>query len=134
MFYLFGIGALGLDAPFRQFMVFPELAIPLGTATLLACFFGLLLVTGYNFESQAKGFGVALSFAGAAGLFAFAVLVSQPTKEPWTALLAEPFAGISRPFRDCAAMLGVVLAVALIERAVVSAGMRVQERTPRKKF
>jgi len=134
LIYSFGTAGLGLDAPLRQFMAFPELAIPLVTATILACFFGMLLVTGYNFEERAKGFGAALAFAGAAGLFGFAVLVSQPTREPWTALLAEPFAGMSRPFRDSATMLAVVLAVAVVERAVVFAGMRTQERSYRKRF
>jgi len=134
LIYSFGTAGLGLDAPLRQFMAFPELAIPLLTATILACFFGMLLVTGYNFEERAKGFGAALAFAGAAGLFAFAVLVSQPTREPWTALLAEPFTGISRPFRDSATMLAVVLAVAVVERAVVFSGMRSQERSYRKRF
>ncbi|HEV3029658.1 MAG TPA: protein kinase, partial [Planctomycetota bacterium] len=134
LIYSFGAAGLGLDAPLRQFMALPELAIPLATATILACFFGMLLVTGYNFEEQAKGFGAALAFGGAAGLFAFAVLVSQPSREPWTALLAEPFTGISRPFRESAAMLGLVLAVAVIERAVVFSGMRLQERSYRKRF
>jgi hypothetical protein len=134
LIYSFGTAGLGLDAPLRHFMAFPELAIPLVTATILACFFGTLLVTGYNFEGQAKGFGAALAFAGCAGLFAFAVLVSQPTREPWTALLAEPFNGLSRPFRDSATLLGVVLAVAVVERAVVFSGMRLQERSYRKRF
>src|SRR5882672_1566774 len=100
LLYAFGVSAVGWDAPFRQMMIFPELSIPLATATMLACFFGILLVTGYNFERQAKGVGAALTAAGALGLFAFGVLVSQPTREPWTALLAEPFAGFGRSFRD----------------------------------
>ncbi|MBV8881582.1 MAG: serine/threonine protein kinase [Planctomycetaceae bacterium] len=132
--YLFGTAGLGVEAPVRQFMAFPELAIPLATATLLACFFGFMLVTGYNFESRAKGFGAALTFGGAVGLFAFAVLVSQPAREPWTMLLAEPFSGLSRSFRDSAAMLGVVLALAVVERAVVFAGMRLQDRSYRKRY
>src|SRR5579862_3423828 len=134
LIYSFGTAGLGLVEPIRQFMTFPELAIPLATATILACFFGMLLVTGYNFESQAKAFGAALAFGGAVGLFAFGVLVGQPTREPWTALLVEPFGGLSRPFRDAASMLGVVVAVAVVERAVVFAGMRVQERSYRKRF
>jgi serine/threonine protein kinase len=134
MIYLFGTSGLGIDTPIRQFMTFPELAIPLSTATILACFFGAFLVTGYNFESQAKSFGIALTAAGAAGLFAFAVLVSQPTREPWTALLAEPFTGLSKPFRESASLLGVVLVVAIVERAVVFSGMRLQERSYRKRF
>jgi len=134
LIYAFGVGTMGLDAPFRQFMAFPELAIPLGTATLLAIFFGMLMVTGYGFESQAKAFGTLLSAGGAFGLFAFAVLVSQPSREPWTALLAEPFAGLGRPFRDSGALLGVVLALGVVERAVVFGGMRRQERSYRKRF
>jgi hypothetical protein len=134
LIYSFGTAGVGLVAPLRQFMAFPELAIPLVTATILSCFFGMLLVTGYNFEERAKGFGAALAVGGAAGLFAFAVLLSQPSREPWSAVLAGPFVGIARPFRDSAAMLGVVLAVAVIERAVVFSGTRLQERSYRKRF
>jgi hypothetical protein len=134
LLYGFGIGGMGLDAPFRQFMAFSELAIPLATATLLAIFFGVLMVTGYSFETRAKSVGTAISALGAIGLFAFAVLVSQPTREPWTALLAEPFAGLGRPFRDTGALLGLVFALAVVERGVVFSGMRLQERTFRRKF
>jgi hypothetical protein len=113
----------------------PELSIPLVTATLLACFFGALLVTGYNFEGQAKAFGTALCAAGAAGLFTFAVLVSQVSRvEPWTQLMAEPLSALSRPFRESGTLLGVVLVLAAVERAVVFAGMRHQERSYRKRF
>jgi hypothetical protein len=134
LIYAFGAAGHGLAEPVRQFMAFPELAIPLATATLLACFFGLLLVTGYNFESQAKAFGGLLAAAGAAGLYAFAVLVSQPAREPWTALLAEPFAGLGQSFRTSASLMGVVFVLALAERAVVFAGIRRQERSFRKRF
>jgi serine/threonine-protein kinase len=133
LLYSFGIGGMGLDAPLRQFMVFPELAIPLATATLLAIFFGVLLVTGYSFEARAKIFGTVLAAVGAAGLYAFAALVSQPTREPWTVLLAEPFAGLGRPFRDTGALLGLVFALAVVERGVVFSGMRLQERSFRRR-
>jgi hypothetical protein len=132
--YAFGAAGPGLDAAFRQMMTLPELAIPLVTIALLACIFGQYLVTGYNFEGQAKIWGTVLSLVGAAGLYAFAVLVSQPTREPWTALLAEPFHGLSKPFRDSAAVLGVVALLAVVERSVVFAGMRVQDRSYRKRF
>ena len=135
LIYAFGIGTMGLDAPLRQFLALPELSIPLVTATLLAIFFGVLMVTGYNFESQAKWFGTALLLGGAAGLYSFAVLVSQPeAREPWTALLAQPLASLGRPFRDSGALLGLVLVLAVVERAVVFAGMRLQERSYRKRF
>jgi predicted Ser/Thr protein kinase len=135
LIFAFGIGSKGFDTPFRQFMLMPELSIPLATATALACFFGALLVTGYNFETQAKIFGTALTAAGATGLFAFAVLVSQASRpEPWTALMAEPLSDLSRPFRASGTLLGGVLLLAVVERAVVFAGMRGQERAFRKRF
>jgi serine/threonine-protein kinase len=134
LIYIFGTAAIGFAAPLRHFMAVPELAIPIATATILACFFGMLLVTGYNFEGPAKTCGAVLTALGAAGLFAFGVLVGQPTRGPWATLLAEPFEGLARPFRDSATMLGVVLVVAIVERAVAFAGMRLQERSYRKRF
>jgi hypothetical protein len=135
MFFLFGLGQAGVVDPFRQIMVMPELSIPLATASALACFFGMLMVTGYNFESQAKAVGVALSAAGAVGLYAFAVLSSQSARpDKWTALLQEPLAGFSQSFRDSGTMLGVVLLLAAVERGVVFAGIRRQERAYRKRF
>jgi hypothetical protein len=135
MFFLFGLGSSGVDAPFRQIMVMPELAIPVATGSALACFFGALMVTGYNFESQAKAVGAFLSAAGAAGLYAFAVLSSQSARpDPWTALLREPLAGLGQAFRDSGTLLGVVLLLAVVERGVVFAGIRRQERAYRKRF
>jgi hypothetical protein len=135
LIYAFGIGRMAFDEPFRQFMVMPEMSIPLATATSLSCFFGALLVTGYNFESQAKAFGTALAIASAAGLFAFAVLIPQAGRpDAWTALLMEPVSELWRPFRGSGSLLAGVLLLALIERAVVFAGMRRQERSYRKRF
>jgi hypothetical protein len=132
--YAFGASATGMDAAFRHMMTLPEMSIPLATVALLACCFGQFLVTGYNFESQAKAVGIVLSAIGITGLFAFAVLVAQPTREPWTMLLGEPFAGLSRPFRDSGSLLGIVLALSVVERAVVFGGIRVQDRTYRKRY
>jgi len=135
LLFAFGIGTGGFDLPFRQFMAVPELSIPLATATLLACFFGALLVTGYGFETPAKAFGTFLTLGGCVGLYAFAVLISHPERqEAWTVQLLEPLAGIGRPFRDSGTMLAVVLALGVIERAVVFSGMRRQERSYRKRF
>jgi predicted Ser/Thr protein kinase len=135
LIYAFGAAGQGFDAPFRQFMMMPELSIPLATASALACFFGALLVTGYNFESRAKSCGAALAAGGAVGLYAFAVLVSQATRpEPWTALLGEPLSNLSRTFRASGTLLGGVLLLAAVERAVVFAGIRRQERSFRKRF
>jgi hypothetical protein len=135
LFYAFGIGNLGVDQPIRQFMVMPELAIPLATATGLACFFGALLVTGYNFEARAKTFGVILTAAAAAGLFAFAVLIAQTGRsDSWTVLLREPFSDLGRSFRSSGALLAGVLLLANLERAVVFGGTRRQDRPIRKKI
>lgn len=133
--YAFGISGKAMDAPVRQFMMMPELSIPLATATALACFFGAFLVSGYNFESQAKSFGTLLIAGGASGLFAFAVLVPQTTRpESWTTLLAEPVVGFSRPFRESGTLMGAVLLLAVVERAVVFSGMRQKERPLRRRF
>jgi len=134
-FYFFGLGLQGFDLPFRQFMVQPEVAIPLATGSALACFFGALLVTGYNYEVPAKSFGTALAVAGAVGLYAFAALISQATSQtPWTALLTEPLSGIGKRFRDTGTLLAGVLLVAAIIRATVFAAVRRQNRGQRKKY
>jgi hypothetical protein len=134
LLYAFGIGKNGFDQPVRQFMLMPELAIPLVTATALACFFGALLVTGYNFEIRAKSFGVALTIGGALGLVASAVLIPQAQRqESWTALLAEPMSDLGRPFRSSGALLAVVLLLADATRAVAFGGMRRQNSPFRRK-
>jgi hypothetical protein len=135
LIYAFGIGARGFDQPVRQFMLMPELAIPLATATALACFFGALLVTGYNFEIRAKSFGTVLAIGGALGLFASAVLIPQVQRqEAWNVLLGEPMSDLGRPFRSSGALLAVVLLLADVTRAVAFAGIRRQDRPIRRKI
>jgi hypothetical protein len=134
-FYAFGVGMTGFDQPFRNLMVAPELSIPLVTGSALACFFGALLVTGYNFEVPAKSIGTVLAAAGAVGLYAFAVLISQATSQvPWMTLLSAPFSEAGRRFRESGAMVAVVLLLAAILRATVFAGLRRQDRTFRRKY
>jgi hypothetical protein len=135
LLYAFGAGGPGLDAPFRNFMAVPELAIPVATAALLGCFFSVLLVTGYSFENRAKSFGTLLAVGATAGLFAFAVLVSQPMRqESWIELLAEPFSGFGRSFLKSGGLLVAVLFLAVIDRAVLFMTMRRQDRSYRKRF
>ncbi len=135
LLYAFGIGKNGFDQPVRQFMQMPELAIPLVTATALACFFGALLVTGYNFGARAKSFGTALTIGGAVGLVASAVLIPQVQRqEAWTALLAEPMSDLGRAFRSSGTLLAIVLLLADLLRAVAFAGMRSQNRPFRRKI
>ena len=134
LLYAFGVGKNSFDQPVRSFMLMPELAIPLVTATALACFFGALLVTGYNFEVRAKSFGTALAVGGALGLVASAVLIPQVQRpEAWNVLLAEPMSDLGRPFRNSGALLAIVLLVANLMRAVAFAGMRRQDRPIRRK-
>jgi hypothetical protein len=134
LLYSFGIGNGAFEQPVRLFMQMPELAIPLATATLLACFFGALLVTGYNFEVRAKSFGTALAVGGALGLFATAVLIPQVQRqESWNVLLAEPFSDLGRPFRSSGAVMAIVLLLAVLTRAVAFAGIRRQDRPIRKR-
>lgn len=134
-FYAFGVGMTGFAQPFRNLMVAPEVSIPLLTGSALACFFGALLVTGYNFETMAKSFGTALAVAGAVGLFAFAVLTTNVTsREPWSTLMSAPFAGAARRFRETGTLLAVVLLLAALLRATVFGGLRRQERTYRRKI
>jgi hypothetical protein len=135
LIYAFGSGGPGLDAPFRNFMAVPEMAIPVATAALLGCFFFVLLVTGYSFENRAKSFGTLLGAGSTAGLFAFAVLVSQPMRqESWIELLAEPFSGFGRSFLKSGGLLAGVIFLAVIDRAVLFATMRSQDRSYRKRF
>jgi hypothetical protein len=135
LLYAFGLGKSNFDQPVRQFMQMPELAIPLVTATGLACFFGALLVTGYNFEFRAKSFGTALAIGGALGLVASAVLIPQVQRpEAWNVILAEPMSDLGRPFRNSGALLAVVLLVANLMRAVAFAGMRRQDRPIRRRL
>jgi len=132
LLYAFGRGRTGFDAPFRQIMLMPELSIPLATGGGLACFFGALLVTGYNYKTQTKVIGTVLSIVGAAALYAFAVLVPHTAAPlPWMSLLKEPFTGMGRAFRDSGTLMAVVLMLAVIEWGVVFAGVRHQERTTR---
>jgi hypothetical protein len=134
-FYAFGVTMAGFDKPFRNLMVSPELAIPLATGSGLACFFGALMVTGYNFETPAKAVGSALAVAGALGLYAFAVLISQATRqERWTALLKAPFSSESNRFHDAGMLLALALLLASILRATVFAGLRRQDKTFRRKY
>jgi serine/threonine protein kinase len=135
-FYVFGVSLSdGFDKPFRNLMVSPELSIPLLTGSALACFFGALMVTGYNFEAPAKAIGAALAVAGSLGLYAFAVLISQATsQERWTALLKAPFSIGSNRFHDAGLILALALLMASILRATVFAGLRRHERTYRRKF
>jgi hypothetical protein len=83
----------------------------------------------------AKSFGTALAIAGAVGLYAFAVLISQPTSQDrWTALLAAPFTDVPKRIRDTGTLMAGVLVLASMLRATVFAGLRRQERVYRKRF
>jgi hypothetical protein len=135
LFFAFGCSR-GLMAPLKDFMAQPELSIPLATATILACIFGLLLLGGYNFEAGARTFGLVLCLAGAAGLFSFAVLVTQPEVrvpgKTWMDLLSEPFSDFGRSAKRAGTLLAAALALALVERSVLAAGLRRLDRVRRK--
>jgi len=132
--YGFGASKVGLDAPFRRFLEEPELSIPLSIATVLGCVFGLLMLTGYNFEGGARAAGLLLTLAAMAGVFSCAVLISQPQRQGWTTLLQEPFADFGRYFRKTGTLLTLTLAVGIIEWSVVAAGVRRGDRVLRKRF
>ncbi|HLF93623.1 MAG TPA: hypothetical protein VJB14_09175, partial [Planctomycetota bacterium] len=126
----------GLLVPLKRFMTQPELSIPLATATGLAAIFGLLLLTGYNFEAGARTFGLVLSVAAAGGLFAFAVLVSEaeprlPGKN-WLDLLLEPFADLGRNARNSGTPVALAVALAFLERTVLAGAIRKQDRVRRR--
>jgi hypothetical protein len=133
--YAFGCSR-GLLAPLSEFLMTPELSIPLAIATLLACIFGLLLLTGYNFEMGSRTFGLALSFAGAVGLFAFAALVapSNPKEaaKSWMDVLTDPFADFGRSFRHAGSFFLVALGLALVERSILASALRKHERVRRR--
>jgi len=126
----------GLLVPLKRFMTQPELSIPLATATVLAAIFGLLLLTGYNFEAGARTFGLVLSVAAAGGLFAFSVLVSEaeprlPGKN-WLDLLLEPFADLGRYARKSGTPVALAVALAFLERTVLAGAIRKQDRVRRR--
>jgi hypothetical protein len=130
--FAFGLGRTGFGSPFREFMVMPELSIPLATGAALSCFFGALLVTGYNFKTVTKAIGTVLTVVGAAALIAFAVLTPEALRvQSWTTVLSSPFSGLGRAFRASGTLMAVVLILAVIEWGVVFAGIRRQERSTR---
>jgi hypothetical protein len=133
--YAFARGGAGFDAPFRQLMVMPELSIPLATGAALACFFGAMMVTGYNFGARTKIIGMVVSLVGIVCLYTFAVLIPQTTRqERWTAILSEPFSGLAGAFRASGTLMAVVLILAVIEWGVVFAGIRRQDRSTRRRI
>ncbi len=133
MICLFGASRVGLAAPFQNIMAQPELSVPLATASAVACFFGAVLLTGYEYGAVARGVGLVLSAGGAAGLYAFMVLASQPHRQGWAALLQEPFGGLGRSFLRSGTLLAGIAAIALVMRSVVAAGIRKHDRFYKRK-
>jgi hypothetical protein len=131
--FLLGAGGTGMLAPFTNLMGQPELSIPLATATLLAAIFGLLMLTGYDFERGARTSGLFLAVGACVGLFSFAALVGQPSRTGWLSLLAEPFGGIGKSFRESGALLAPVAALGVAAHAVISAAYRKKDRVFRRK-
>jgi hypothetical protein len=132
--YAFGASGSSFLAPLRGMMAQAELAIPLATASLLAAGFGALLLGGYGFGPLARTFGALLCVGAAAGLFAMAVLIPQVGRaEGWLTLLAEPFAGLGRSFRQSGSLLALVGALAFLERFIVIDGFRHQDRGVRRR-
>jgi hypothetical protein len=135
LFYAFGCNR-GLLGPIKDFLAQPELSIPLATATMLACIFGLLLLGGYGFETGSRTFGLALCIVGAAGLFSFAALVSQPEArvqgKTWMDFLVEPFADLGRSSRHSGTLVAAAFALAVAERSVLAIGIRRLDRVRRK--
>jgi hypothetical protein len=131
---VYGFGARGsLGVPIRTLTSQMELTVPLGIATLLALVFGLLLLTGYNFERGSRLFGLVLTAGGAAGIYTWAILAAQPERTGWTALLGEPFDGLGLAFLRSGTLLVAVAAVGVLEQAIVSAGLRRLDRFYRRK-
>jgi hypothetical protein len=133
MVYAFGTVGLGLDAPVRRFMDRAELAVPLAIGTLLACLFGIVLVTGYSYERGAKALGALLAALGAAGLVMFGVILPQAGAGGWLGLLSKPFAGAGHAFLGSGTVLWAVAALGLAGEATVGAGLRAQDRFYKKK-
>jgi hypothetical protein len=132
--YVFGLGRMEPAAAFGRFIDVAEIAVPVGTGSVLAGVFGLIMVTGYDYEAPARWGGIALSLVACALLFSFPLLVGQPSRtEGWMVLLAEPFKGVAAAGRESGTLLaGVVLAGAL-ERALAHAGMKAQDRSLRRR-
>lgn len=129
----FGASLKGLQDFFAHFLNEPEVSIPLGTVSILACFFGTVLATGYAYETLGRSAGVGLSLAGAIGLYAFVVVVSQPQRTSWLDVLGQPFEGFGRDFLGSGALLVVVAAIGFVMQVAVANGIRKQDRFYRKK-
>jgi len=130
LLYAFGVGTGSLQAPLRDLMATPEVSIPLLTGTALAAFFGILLLTGYDFETVGRSAGLFLVLMAAVGVVAFAALgLSGPGPRPtWTALLEAPFRGIGPGLRGSGSLMAAAVFALVVERGIVDIGFRHQER------
>jgi hypothetical protein len=133
--YLFGLGRMDPGAVFGRFIDVAEIAVPVGTGGVLAAVFGLIMVTGYDYEAPTRWGGIALSLIACGLFFAFPLLVGQPSQtEGWRVLLSEPFKGIVASARESGTLLVGTLFAGALERAVAHAGMKAQERSLRRRF
>jgi hypothetical protein len=131
--YLLGTGSLGALEPLRNFMGQPELSIPLTTATALAAVFGLIMLTGYDFERVARTCGLLLALGASAGFFSIAALVGQPARQGWVGLLGEPLGEAAHGFGASGALLAVVAALGVAAHATINAAYRSKDRFVRRK-
>ncbi len=126
--YLLGASRHGLAAPFQNFMSRPEISIPLATVTALACVFGTIFLTGYEYGSITRLAGLVTSAAAAVGLYSFGVLVSQPSRQDFAGLLLEPFAGFGASCARSGTFLVGAAIVGLAARFILAAGIRRHDR------
>jgi len=131
--YLFGASRVGLTAPFQHFMAQPEQSIPLATGAVVMAFFGIVLLTGYEYGLPARLTGLVLGLGAGAVIFSFVVLVSQPFQRDWRSLLGEPFAGFGRAFLRSGTLFAAVASAGLVMRAIVVSGMRKHDRFYKRK-
>jgi hypothetical protein len=121
--YAAGTVPFGLTAPFRHFMADPGLSFPLGTAAVLACVFGLLLLTSFGYEPVARSFGFTLTAGGSLGLYSFAVLVARHERDGGLMLVLESVSEMARESGRSGTALFAAGAAAVVLRQFVSEGI-----------
>ncbi len=133
--YAFGVGRMAPGAPFPHMLMSPEISIPLATIGVFAGIFGLIFLTGYDYESGMRWTGALLAGAACLCLGIFPLLVGQPARtDSWLALLREPFADFGAAARRSGTLFAAVILLGAVERAVSFAGMKRQEKSYRRRF
>lgn len=128
LIYAFAAAEGGFTKPFSNYFRAPELSIPLSVVAGLGAAIGILLLTAPQSETFSRMVGIFLVAVGFIGLYTFVILLSQPHKEGWARMMAEPFRGIGGEMLHSGALLAAVLAAGIVSQSLVSAGLSRYDR------